>query len=317
MNHRIPNPAVAVAMTGASGAQYGLRLIECLVKADYQVLVMFTRAAQIVVGSETDCKLPGRTAEQTRHLASLYGARDGQLRVYGDEEWTSPVASGSGAPRSMVVCPASMATVSAVPAVPARICSNALPTSSSGARQPRDRAAGDAVFGHSSRNMLKLSRLSVTILPAIRASTSGPAVVPSWFHRCAGADQLYPERPDGALGSGAAVGDACRLPERHTMALRKSLFPLGTVLFPGGPLPLRIFETRYIDLVRRCMRDGMGFGVVLIREGVEAGGAATTFDVGTYARIVDFSQQPDGLLGISCLGEGASAYCRGDASPMG
>jgi len=81
------------------------------------------------------------------------------------------------------------------------------------------------------------------------------------------------------------------------------LFPLGTVLFPGGPLPLRIFETRYIDLVRRCLRDGTGFGVVLIREGVEAGGAATTFDVGTYARIVDFSQQPDGLLGIGAQGE--------------
>jgi Lon protease-like protein len=81
------------------------------------------------------------------------------------------------------------------------------------------------------------------------------------------------------------------------------LFPLGTVLFPGGPLPLRIFETRYIDLVRRCMRDGTGFGVVLIREGAEAGTAATTFDVGTYARIVDFSQQPDGLLGISAKGE--------------
>jgi Lon protease-like protein len=81
------------------------------------------------------------------------------------------------------------------------------------------------------------------------------------------------------------------------------LFPLGTVLFPGGPLPLRIFETRYIDLVRRCMRDGTGFGVVLIREGAEAGTAVATFDVGTYARIVDFSQQPDGLLGISAQGE--------------
>lgn len=80
------------------------------------------------------------------------------------------------------------------------------------------------------------------------------------------------------------------------------LFPLGTVLFPGGPLPLRIFETRYIDLVRRCLRDGSGFGVVLIREGVEAGGPALTFDVGTYARIVDFSQQPDGLLGIRAAG---------------
>ena len=81
------------------------------------------------------------------------------------------------------------------------------------------------------------------------------------------------------------------------------LFPLGTVLFPGGPLPLRIFEARYIDLVRRCLRDGSGFGVVLIREGVEAGGPALTFDVGTYARIVDFSQQPDGLLGIRADGE--------------
>jgi hypothetical protein len=81
------------------------------------------------------------------------------------------------------------------------------------------------------------------------------------------------------------------------------LFPLGTVLFPGGPLPLRIFEARYIDLVRRCLRDGSGFGVVLIREGVEAGGPALTFDVGTYARIVDFSQQPDGLLGIRASGE--------------
>jgi Lon protease-like protein len=81
------------------------------------------------------------------------------------------------------------------------------------------------------------------------------------------------------------------------------LFPLGTVLFPGGPLPLRIFETRYIDLVRRCLKDGSGFGVVLIREGDEAGGPALTFDVGTYARIVDFSQQPDGLLGIRATGE--------------
>jgi hypothetical protein len=80
------------------------------------------------------------------------------------------------------------------------------------------------------------------------------------------------------------------------------LFPLGTVLFPGGPLPLRIFETRYIDLVRRCLRDDSGFGVVLIREGVEAGGPALTYDVGTYARIVDFSQQPDGLLGIRAAG---------------
>jgi uncharacterized protein len=83
-----------------------------------------------------------------------------------------------------------------------------------------------------------------------------------------------------------------------------ALFPLNTVLFPGGPLPLRIFEARYIDLVRRCLREDSGFGVVLIREGDEAGGGHTdTCDVGTYARIVDFSGEPDGLLGIEARGE--------------
>lgn len=82
------------------------------------------------------------------------------------------------------------------------------------------------------------------------------------------------------------------------------LFPLNTVLFPGGPLPLRIFEARYIDLVRRCLREESGFGVVLIREGEEAGtGPTATSDVGTYARIVDFSGEPDGLLGIEARGE--------------
>jgi Lon protease-like protein len=82
------------------------------------------------------------------------------------------------------------------------------------------------------------------------------------------------------------------------------LFPLNTVLFPGGPLPLRIFEPRYVDMVRYCMRERAPFGVVLIRAGAEAGGAvSSTADVGTSARIVDFFQMPDGLLGLKCLGE--------------
>ncbi len=59
-----------------------------------------------------------------------------------------------------------------------------------------------------------------------------------------------------------------------------ALFPLHTVLFPGGPLPLRIFETRYTDMVRRCMREQQPFGVVLIQEGDEAGEVATTATVG-------------------------------------
>ena len=81
-----------------------------------------------------------------------------------------------------------------------------------------------------------------------------------------------------------------------------AIFPLNIVLFPEGALPLRIFETRYVDMVRRCMRETQTFGVVLIREGNEVG-PAETFDVGTLAKIVDFHQLSDGLLGISCIGQ--------------
>ena len=81
-----------------------------------------------------------------------------------------------------------------------------------------------------------------------------------------------------------------------------ALFPLNVVLFPQGPLPLRIFETRYVDMVRKCMREDQRFGVALIREGSEVG-PADTFDVGTMAKIVDFHQLSDGFLGLSCVGE--------------
>ncbi|HME41250.1 MAG TPA: LON peptidase substrate-binding domain-containing protein [Steroidobacteraceae bacterium] len=81
-----------------------------------------------------------------------------------------------------------------------------------------------------------------------------------------------------------------------------AIFPLNIVLFPDGVLPLRIFETRYVDMVGRCMRESASFGVVLIRQGNEVG-PAETFDVGTMAKIVDFHQLPDGLLGLSCIGQ--------------
>ena len=81
------------------------------------------------------------------------------------------------------------------------------------------------------------------------------------------------------------------------------LFPLNTVLFPRGPLPLRIFETRYVDMVKRCMREGVCFGVVLVQGGSEVGQAPGHADIGTSARIVDFNLLQDGLLGITCRGE--------------
>jgi Lon protease-like protein len=79
------------------------------------------------------------------------------------------------------------------------------------------------------------------------------------------------------------------------------LFPLNTVLFPGGPLPLRVFEPRYLDMVSRCLREEQEFGVLLIREGVEIG-PVETFNVGTLAEIVDWYQGSDGLLGVTAEG---------------
>jgi uncharacterized protein len=88
----------------------------------------------------------------------------------------------------------------------------------------------------------------------------------------------------------------------NSAAVSIALFPLNIVLFPQGSLPLRIFETRYVDMVRNCMRHDQRFGVVLIRAGNEVG-PAETFDVGTMAKIVDFHQLSDGFLGLSCVGE--------------
>ena len=81
-----------------------------------------------------------------------------------------------------------------------------------------------------------------------------------------------------------------------------ALFPLNTVLFPGSRLDLRIFEPRYLDMVRDCMRAQSPFGVCLIIAGQEAGTPATPSPHGTEARIVDFSSLPDGLLGITVEG---------------
>jgi Lon protease-like protein len=85
------------------------------------------------------------------------------------------------------------------------------------------------------------------------------------------------------------------------------LFPLGTVLFPGGRLPLQIFEPRYLDLVSRCMREGSSFGVVLIRAGSDIrvglrSKQPEVFDIGSEAKIVDFNQLSSGRLGITIEG---------------
>jgi len=81
------------------------------------------------------------------------------------------------------------------------------------------------------------------------------------------------------------------------------LFPLKSVLLPGGVVALRVFEPRYLDMVKRCVRKGESFGICLIIEGPEVGGPALPASIGTEARIVDFHVQPGGVLGIAVEGE--------------
>jgi Lon protease-like protein len=85
--------------------------------------------------------------------------------------------------------------------------------------------------------------------------------------------------------------------------MRIPLFPLHTVLFPGGPLALRIFEPRYLDMISRCLKEESGFGICLIREGDEVGEVAQPYEIGTLGRISYFNRRSDGLLGITVQGE--------------
>lgn len=86
------------------------------------------------------------------------------------------------------------------------------------------------------------------------------------------------------------------------MAIRSvPIFPLHTVLFPGGPLPLRIFESRYLDMVSRCLKEEKMFGVILILSGSETGEAKTS-SIGTLAGIRDWYQGSDGILGVTAIG---------------
>ncbi len=80
------------------------------------------------------------------------------------------------------------------------------------------------------------------------------------------------------------------------------LFPLNTVLFPRGELSLRIFEPRYLSMVSERMKKDKPFGVVLIEQGKESGVAASFHEVGTLAKILDFDQLDDGMLGLGCVG---------------
>ena len=99
------------------------------------------------------------------------------------------------------------------------------------------------------------------------------------------------------------VGARPDLSEPTSMTLSIPLFPLSAVLFPGGVLPLRIFEPRYLDMVSECLKTDSGIGVVLIRNGRETGEVADTYEVGTLCHIRYWHKRPDGLLGVTLQGE--------------
>lgn len=108
------NKTIALALTGASGAPYGLRLLQCLLEAEQTVYLMLSKPAQVVIGMETELSLPGRPKEIERFFVDRFQARPERLRVFDREQWTAPVASGSGAADAMVVCPCTTGTLASI-----------------------------------------------------------------------------------------------------------------------------------------------------------------------------------------------------------
>lgn len=105
---------ICLALTGASGMPYGLRLLECLLKAGHHVQLLYSKAAQVVTQQEVGLLLPTQPQEAQALLQARVGDTPGKLSVYGREAWFSPVASGSNPPDAMVVCPCSMGTLAAI-----------------------------------------------------------------------------------------------------------------------------------------------------------------------------------------------------------
>lgn len=157
---------VTLAMTGASGAPYGLRLLECLIRSGEQVQVMISQPGQVVLAMESDFSLPARPADTARVLAERFGARPGQLQVFGRDQWTAPVASGSSAPRAMVVCPCTTGTLSAIACGASdhlidRAADVVLKERRTLILVPRETPFSEIHL----ENMLKLARMGAVILP--------------------------------------------------------------------------------------------------------------------------------------------------------
>ena len=176
-----PARAVALAMTGASGMPYGLRLLECLLAAGERVQLMLSQPAQVVMAMETELKVPAAPRDAARFFSERYGAHEGQLEVYGKDQWTAPVASGSSAPRAMVVCPCTSGTLAAIANGSSdnlleRAADVVLKEQRKLILVPREMPLSAIHLEH----MLKLARLGAVIMPAC----------PGFYHRPQGISDL-------------------------------------------------------------------------------------------------------------------------------
>lgn len=172
-NHPMPDQTISrpqtvtLALTGASGLAYGLRLLECLLDAGIQVRVLVSQAAHVVAAQELSLTLPARAVELEAWLKARYPDTKGSVCVYAREDWFSPVASGTGVSDAMVVCPCSMGTLAAIAhGLSDNLIERAADVTIKENRKlilvPRETPFSALHL----ENMLKLSRLGVVILAA-------------------------------------------------------------------------------------------------------------------------------------------------------
>ncbi|MET0217670.1 MAG: flavin prenyltransferase UbiX [Burkholderiales bacterium] len=172
---------ITLALTGASGMPYGIRLLDCLLRSGANVWLLYSQVAQIVARQEMDLALPSRPKELELYLRERYATHTEQLRVFGREEWFAPVASGSNPPDAMVICPCTMGTLAAVAAgLAANLIERAADVVLKERRPlilvPRETPLSQVHL----ENMLKLARCGAVILPAN----------PGFYHRPESVQQL-------------------------------------------------------------------------------------------------------------------------------
>ena len=158
---------VIVAFTGASGVQYGLRLLALLVKSDINIILLISKAGLMVLASETDLEMPSQPKKIAEFFMQLYKAKEGQITAYGREDWMAPIASGGGRCKTMIVCPCTTGCLAAI----------ALGTSDNLLERAADviiKEKGKLILvvremplsAIHLEHMLSLSKLGVTIMPA-------------------------------------------------------------------------------------------------------------------------------------------------------